>query len=112
LRQRQFLHLDLDLVWQVPARAPADRASRGRREPPVGMSTDRAENEWLLHRLRQSRIVRPGRLEYFDSSLFGVLVRIERFEQVVPAIEQPEPEPETPGQDANEVAGADTDSGG
>jgi len=93
LRQRQFLHLDLDLVWQTRARALANRM------PPVEESTVTTngpvdgEGEWQLHRLQQSRIVEPGRLEYFDSSLFGVLVRIERFEQVVPEIEMPEPEP-------------------
>src|SRR6056297_1080846 len=93
LRQRQFLHLDLDLVWQTRARALANRM------PPVEESTVTTngpvdgEGEWQLHRLQQSRIVEPGRLEYFDSSLFGVLVRIERLEQVVPEIEMPEPEP-------------------
>src|SRR6056297_3323120 len=93
LRQRQFLHLDLDLVWQTRARSLANRM------PPVEESTVTTngpvdgEGEWQLHRLQQSRIVEPGRLEYFDSSLFGVLVRIERLEQVVPEIEIREPEP-------------------
>lgn len=75
LRRRQFLHLDLDLVWQQRAETlgPAD------------------EPEWRLHRLAQSRVVEPGRLEYFDSSRFGVLALIRRFEQVVP--ERPEPAP-------------------
>lgn len=106
LRRRQFLHLDLDLVWQAPVRALAESA----RQP--GADGD-ADEQWQLHRLRQSRIVEPGRLEYFDSSLFGVLVRIERFEQVVPEIE--EPEPEAPAQDTGEpgqVAGGVTDSSG
>lgn len=95
LRQRQFLHLDLDLVWQSQARAvpdrmrPTDEASTASNRPEI------ADGEWQLHRLKQSRIVRPGRLEYFDSSLFGVLVWIERFEQVVPEIEVPEPDPAT-----------------
>lgn len=90
LRQRQFLHLDLDLAWQQRARVLGDRMP-----PPAGQSADTlsrpqvADGEWQLHRLQQSRIVEPGRLEYFDSSLFGVLVRIERFAQVVPEIEAP-----------------------
>jgi len=97
LRQRQFLHLDLDLVWQQRARALPDRMM-----PPSGQSgptargPEAAGGEWQLHRLQQSRIVEPGRLEYFDSSLFGVLVRIDRFAQVVPEIEAPEPAPAAP----------------
>ena len=62
----------------------------------VTSGTESGQGEWQLHRLQQSRIVEPGRLEYFDSSLFGVLVLIERFEQVVPEIEIPEPQPATP----------------
>src|SRR6056297_1234839 len=97
LRQRQFLHLDLDLVWQTQAQALPDRMM-----PPSGQSgptargPDAAGGEWQLHRLQQSRIVEPGRLEYFDSSLFGVLVRIDRVAQVVPEIEAPEPAPAAP----------------
>lgn len=88
LRRRQFLHLDLDLVWQTRSRALSDRAMPS--EEPGGAT---GEGEWLLHRLQQSRIVEPGRIEYFDSSLFGVLVRIDRFAQIVPEIESPEPAP-------------------
>lgn len=100
LRQRQFLHLDLDLAWQTRAHALANRVMPQRdtaRAEDAGV-VDRGDGEnsqqaWQLHRLQQSRIVEPGRFEYFDSSLFGVLVRIDRFEQVVPEIEIPEPEP-------------------
>lgn len=94
LRQRQFLHLDLDLVWQTRERALTERVMP---ENDPSAESGRPEvdddSEWLLHRLRQSRIVEPGRLEYFDSSLYGVLVRIERFEQVVPEVEAPDPDP-------------------
>jgi hypothetical protein len=80
LRRRQFLHLDLDLVWQL-------------REPSIGPDSDadtiaaperRHPQPWLTHRLTQSRVVEPGRFEYFDSSRFGVLARVTRFERVVP----------------------------
>jgi len=99
LRQRQFLHLDLDLVWQTQARPLADRSIPTGGPSAATNDLQATENGWLLHRLQQSRIVEPGRLEYFDSSLFGVLVRIERFEQVVLESETPEPEPAAP--DAN-----------
>jgi len=88
LRKRQFLHLDLDLVWQQRERglrAGAGSSPTGPRPAPTGTG-------WVLHRMVQSRVVEPGRLEYFDSSRFGVLARIERFEHVVP---RPETEPET-----------------
>lgn len=115
LRQRQFLHLDLDLVWQTQARALADRSIPTDGQSAVTNDLQATESDWLLHRLQQSRIVEPGRLEYFDSSLFGVLVRIERFAQVVPEIEIPEPEPAPP--DANlpespETVDPVTNSGG
>lgn len=74
LRRGQFLHLDLELVWQMPEQAQRFEAA------PAG---------WRLHRLVQSRVVRPGRLEYFDSALIGVLARVTRFETVVPEIESP-----------------------
>jgi len=118
LRQRRFLHLDLDLVWQTRARMQADTgddpdAAEGASAPGKDDSeTDETEEagetdedgeggedgeddgeKWELHRLQQSRVVRPGRLEYFDSSLFGVLVRIDRFAQVVPEVEDAPTEP-------------------
>lgn len=100
LRRRQFLHLDLDLVWQEPARALAQRLPAD--NSAVAGKSEGAEDEWMLHRLQQSRIVEPGRMEYFDSSLFGVLVKIERFEQVVPEIEVPSPP--APTENASESA--------
>lgn len=135
LRQRQFLHMDLDLVWQTRALALADSG------PPAGdrvaapgdpqsidgqlidgqlinnqsINNQSINDQWRLHRLRQSRIVRPGRLEYFDSSLFGVLVRIDRFEQVVPEVETAEPEttaPVTNSPEPSENTDPVTNSGG
>ena len=121
LRQRQFMHLDLDLVWQMPSPAPVGSNPESGSKPQPDHEPDHepksaresgeaADDEWELHRLQQSRVVRPGRLEYFDSSLFGVLVRIERFEQVVPEIEEtaveetaPESEAEIPGTEANAI---------
>lgn len=91
LRRRQFLHVDLDLVWQ----------QRGDRIDPAGRQED---PRWLTHRMRQSRVVEPGRMEYFDSGRFGVLVRVTRFERVVP---DPEPVPRGDGEDAAPSATAD-----
>lgn len=96
LRQRQFLHLDLDVVWQSRARSVADRMLPTDESTAASSGPEIAQGEWQLHRLKQSRIVKPGRFEYFDSSLFGVLVWIERFEQIVPDIEEPELDPATP----------------
>lgn len=111
LRRRRFLHLDLDLVWQVPARE-LSRPAVQRPGPVSGPETEPAAGpEWHLHRLQQSRIVEPGRFEYFDSALFGVLVRIEKFEQVVPEVEEPGPEPGLEPQPAPDSPSA-TDSAG
>ncbi|QOC21121.1 hypothetical protein IC757_08610 [Wenzhouxiangella sp. AB-CW3] len=69
LRQRQFMHFDADLVWRQPHQAsPWMSVSQLAPEP---------SNAFAVHRLQQSRAVRPGRLEYFDSEWLGVLVLIE-----------------------------------
>lgn len=84
LFHRQFLHAAPTLVWHDPVTGLAS-VPDGPAEP------DPAGTGWLLHRLEQSRVVEPGRVEYFDSSLIGVLLRITEFEHVVPP---PPPEPE------------------
>ncbi len=70
LRQRQFMHVELDLVWREPA------------EPSFGPLDSAFLNtaDFEIHRLAQSRTVRTDRLEYFDSALFGVLVLIQRWQ--------------------------------
>lgn len=70
LRQRQFMHIELDLVW------------RERAEPSFGPldSAFLQMGEYEVHRMVQSRTVRTDRLEYFDSALFGVLVLIQRWQ--------------------------------
>lgn len=73
LRQRQFMHLDVDLHWRVPARSQPDFVSM---PGPLRPEAPRFE----VHRLTQSRTVRPDRLEYFDSAWLGVLVLIEELE--------------------------------
>ncbi len=72
LRQRQFMHVELDLVWREPVE----------REPGFGpMRLEESPTaSFYQHQLKQSRAVRPGRLEYFDSNWLGVLVLIERWE--------------------------------
>ncbi|MEN1728911.1 MAG: CsiV family protein [Pseudomonadota bacterium] len=70
IRQRQFMHVDLDLVWQTEASAS-----------PAPLANDWYQPEgFLTHPLNQSRSIRPNRIEYFDSSWLGVLVRIEAWE--------------------------------
>lgn len=91
----QFPRLALDLVLQ---------------EPPNPFATGlEANTRWLLHRLQQSRAVRPDRFEYFDSSRLGVLARITEFERT-----EPEPEPETdtePDADTTEAGRSAPDAG-
>jgi len=67
LRQRQFMHADLDLVWQDPVEA----------EPSPLAGDWFWPRGYEVHPLQQSRSVRPGRIEYFDSSWLGVLIRIQ-----------------------------------
>jgi hypothetical protein len=71
VRQRQFRHIDLDLVWQEPE--PSSMAA--------GVLSPVAPNdsEVLIHRLRTSRPINLDRLEYFDSSWLGVIVLVQEW---------------------------------
>ncbi|AKS42042.1 CsiV family protein [Wenzhouxiangella marina] len=69
IRQRQFIHAELDLNWQQPVAAAAYPLDDAWFHGPG----------YLTHRLGQTRTIRPGRLEYFDSSWLGVLIRIEEW---------------------------------
>lgn len=66
LRQRQFMHAELDLVWQDPVDSQPAPLNANWFWP----------DGYHIHRLQQSRSIRPGRIEYFDSSWLGVLIRI------------------------------------
>jgi hypothetical protein len=71
IRQRQFTHADIDLVWHEPL--------------PTGTGPLATEHllpgGFYIHRIQQSRTIRSGRLEYFDSNWLGVLIRIEPWER-------------------------------
>lgn len=73
LRRSRFLHLDLDLQMREGTWEP---------EPLEPVSTDPVMYEragptsFLVHELQQSRQVKTGRMEYFDSPALGVLATI------------------------------------
>lgn len=69
LRQRQFMHADVTIDWRVPE-------TIGPNLWPVRSAQARFET----HRLRESRTIRPGRFEYFDSDWLGLLLRVTAFE--------------------------------
>ena len=71
LRQQQFRHVDLDLVWRELA---PSLPSAGLLAPP-----DDAPPDVLIHRLKLSRPIGLDRLEYFDSSWLGVLVFVQEW---------------------------------
>ncbi|MBY6205400.1 CsiV family protein [Halomonas denitrificans] len=95
LVRRQFLHAELDLHWQTPVRR------LGELRPGVD-SMRLAPNDagsadgWRVHRLRQSRVIRPDRWEYFDSERFGVLLRVTELDPLLP-LPPPEPPPAVDG---------------
>ncbi len=71
VRQRQFSHVDLDLVWQA-LEPPAFSAAP--------LSPIAAGDEpFLTHRLQTSRPIRLDRLEYFDSPWLGVIVLVQEW---------------------------------
>ncbi len=78
LRRTRFLHLDLDLQLRE---AVYDLAPERFAEPPgpadEGDALPQAEPDaYLAFDMRQSRQVRSGRMEYFDSPVLGVLAYI------------------------------------
>jgi len=75
LRRRQFIHANLDLVWQAPVEAMPSPLAADWYQPP-GFS---------IHPMEQSRSIRPGRIEYFDSSWLGVLIFIQPWESPLTA---------------------------
>ncbi len=64
IRQRQFRHAELNLVWSERFGAPP------------GIAAADAE-QFVIHRLQQSRPIQLGRLEYFDSAWIGALILVE-----------------------------------
>lgn len=87
LRRRQFMHADVVLDWRV-------RESPGISPWPVMPG----EGKFERHRLDQSRTIRPGRLEYFDSEWLGLLLRVTpyEFESAEREPTDSDAEPETP----------------
>ena len=92
MRRSRFLHLDLDLqIREAVFEAETEPArlgllSAGSTEP---VDDDEAPAEepkpssFLLHDLVQSRQVKTGRMEYFDSPVLGVLAYISTVEPEV-----------------------------
>jgi len=64
LRRRQFLHADISLQWRQPDSGLFDPGFAG------------PQRSYALHGLSQSRSIRPGRIEYFDSSWLGLLLQV------------------------------------
>ncbi|NKI34143.1 hypothetical protein HFP89_03055 [Wenzhouxiangella sp. XN79A] len=109
LVQRQFLHAEIDLHWREPVErprqpgAPADRPSSGpatsdmRVNEPVNEPIGAPDAGWQVHRLAQSRVIRPERWTWFDSERFGVLIRVTELPPLLPPPPPPEPtEPTEP----------------
>ena len=71
IRQRQFRHADLDLIW-----------SQRRPQALMIAPTDSAAYE--IHRMRLSRPIQLGRMEYFDSPWLGVLILVEPWQPPAP----------------------------
>jgi hypothetical protein len=79
LRQRQFMHADVVLEWRVQEAAG-----------PSAWPIAPPRSKLAVHRLEQSRTVRPGRFEYFDSEWLGLLLRITPYEVDRPGEGEPD----------------------
>lgn len=72
LRRSRFLHLDLDIGFY----SPAPGTFMGLAGPPLLP----AHQAYYVFPIRQSRQVRTGRMEYFDSPVLGVLAWVTEIE--------------------------------
>lgn len=72
LRRTRFLHIDLDVESRIPA--------PGMRSANPGPPLLNHHQGYLVRTLKQSRQVRTGRMEYFDSPSLGALVWITEIE--------------------------------
>jgi len=92
LAQSRYLHLDVDLVYQV--NTPVDQSQE---EPAIG-DTVITHN----YRLHQSRRIRSANLFYFDHPRFGMVARVSPYTPPPP----PPPLPAPPQrEDAGQVQG-------
>ncbi len=73
MRRSRFLHIDLDISYQVPAPS----ALQGLSGPPLKLE----HQGYQAHRLVQSRQIRTNRMEYFDSPVLGALVWVTPIER-------------------------------
>lgn len=80
MRRSRFLHIDLDLEFRQPS--PAMLA--GLSGPPLLLK----HQGYQVQPLKQSRQVRTGRMEYFDSPVLGALVWVTGIDKPEEASEQ------------------------
>lgn len=71
IRQRQFRHAELNLVWSESRAQAAPGAFLG-------------ASDFEIHQLRQSRPIQLGRIEYFDSNWLGALILVEAWRPLRP----------------------------
>lgn len=69
LRQRQFMHADVTVDWREPQQIG-----------PSAWPVRPMNPELEVHKLEQSRAIRAGRYEYFDSEWLGVLLRVTPYQ--------------------------------
>ena len=77
LRKSRFLHLDVDFAW-----FPETLEQPGLSAPEAEGGRSRHAADYV--RLRQSRRIKIGQLNYFDHPLFGLIVQVSRLEIAEP----------------------------
>jgi hypothetical protein len=85
LRRTRFLHLDLDIqlrevFHESAATEPGVPAVTGQPPSAEAEPVEQPAERYRIHRLQQSRQVKSGRMEYFDSPVIGVLAYLTRIE--------------------------------
>ena len=79
LTRSRFLHLELDLEFRqdlLPALEPGPGGPLRSPVEEVASVLESTPGPALVHRLKQSRQVRTGQMQYFDSPYLGVLARV------------------------------------
>jgi len=86
----RYLHVEADLVLTLPTPEQAPGTMPVFNEE-LGLFEKELETKPYRFRLAESRRMRSGELHYLDHPLFGLLVRVDRYEPPAPPAAEPTP---------------------
>lgn len=98
---KNYLHLVVDLTkeQQIATVQPVYRFERSSRDNPSSYGADSyyvADPQIIIYQIQEDRLFQSGQLRYYDHPKFGILARVNRFEEAEPE-DDAEEDDEPPG---------------